>query len=101
MKVGDNMVELEGETRDKALERVGLNPQHWKEKGDEMTFSYISTKPCGCLMLAIVDNPAHKKDTAKEIAKAVRLGETVQRVPSKQVCAMEWHCKDHKPEIWE
>ena len=60
------------------------------------SMSYIAKKPCGCLSMAIVDNPDHKKDVAKEISKAVRLGETVERVTTETVRTMDWKCPEHK-----
>ena len=58
--------------------------------------SYISKKPCGCLCMAVLDNPDHKRDVAKEIAKAIRLGETVERVPTETVRTMDWKCPEHR-----
>lgn len=58
--------------------------------------SYISKKPCGCLSMAIVDNPDHKKDVAREIAKAIRLGETIERVTLESVRTMDWECPEHR-----
>ena len=57
--------------------------------------SYISRKECGCLTLAIVDEPAHRREVAKEVAKAIRMGETVERVTCEQVRKMDWKCKSH------
>jgi hypothetical protein len=35
--IGDTKVELEGKTRDDAIKRVGLNPEHWQaNKGENM-----------------------------------------------------------------
>ena len=62
-----------------------------------MIMSYVARKPCGCVTMAIVDNPAHAKDTAKEISKAIRLGETVDRLPVEAVRAMPWKCSEHSP----
>ena len=59
------------------------------------SMSYISKKPCGCLAMAVVDNPDHKKETAKEIARAIRAGETVERVTTEQVRTMNWKCLAH------
>jgi hypothetical protein len=37
IRIGDNEIELEGKTRDEALKKVGLNPQHWQaNKGENM-----------------------------------------------------------------
>ncbi len=46
----------------------------------EEPLAYIGRKSCGCIVLAIVDVPEHKKDTAKELAKAIRDGLTIERV---------------------
>ena len=58
--------------------------------------SYVSKKSCGCVCMAIIDNPDHKKDVAKEIAKAVRLGETIERMPTETVRIMPWKCSKHR-----
>ena len=37
LHVGDNEVELEGENRDEAIKKAGLNPKHWQEnRGENM-----------------------------------------------------------------
>ena len=41
---------------------------------------YIGRKDCGCIVLAIVDNPEHKKDTAREVGKAIKDGLKIERV---------------------
>lgn len=61
-------------------------------------YSYISIQPCGCLGIAVVDNPEHKRDVAKEVAKAIRLGERVKRVTSDSVRKMDWRCPKHRLE---
>jgi len=60
-----------------------------------MSMSYVARKPCGCFAMAVVDNPDHKRDVAKEVAKAIRRGETVTRVPSEDVRTMDWECAEH------
>jgi hypothetical protein len=45
-----------------------------------MNFSYIGKKECGCIVAAFVDNPEHKKDIAREIAKWIKDGLTIERV---------------------
>lgn len=61
-------------------------------------YAYISRQPCGCLGMAIVDSPERKQDVAKEVAKAIRLGETVERVTTEYVRTVEWWCPAHKLE---
>ena len=68
-----------------------MNP---KRKNIDM--SYISKKPCGCICMAMVDNPNHKKDIAREIAKAIKLGEIIERMPTETVRIMPWKCLEHK-----
>ena len=63
--------------------------------------TYIGVKPCGCLIMAIVDRPEHQKDVAKEVAKAIREGLKVSRVPTQQVRDMPWECPLHKAEKGE
>ena len=50
-----------------------------------MSFSYIGRKHCGCLVAAMVDDPEHKKDIAKEIAKWIRDGLIIERVTTEYV----------------
>lgn len=57
--------------------------------------TYIARKPCGCLSMAVVDMPQYAKATAREVAKAIRLGETVERVPTELVRTMAWKCAEH------
>ena len=61
-----------------------------------MGMSYMSRQPCGCLGMAVVDNPDHKRDVAKEVAKAVRRGETVERVPTEDIRTTMWECPTHR-----
>jgi NADPH:quinone reductase-like Zn-dependent oxidoreductase len=50
-----------------------------------MNLVYVGIKNCGCMVAAMVDNPEHKKDTAKEIAKWIREGLTIERVTAEYV----------------
>lgn len=56
--------------------------------------SYIGQAPCGCIKLAIVDNPEHAKDTAREISKAIKQGYKIRRVTCDYV-RKHWDCKRH------
>ena len=42
---------------------------------------YIGIKECGCVVAACVDNPEHKKDTAKNISDWIKDGWTTERIP--------------------
>ncbi len=57
--------------------------------------AYIGRAPCGCVRLAIVDTPAGRRDTAKELAAAVRDGYTIERTTVAAVRALpieQWTC---------
>ena len=43
-------------------------------------FSYIGRKSCDCVVCAIVDMPDHKGDVAREVARWIKEGLTVERV---------------------
>ena len=60
--------------------------------------AYISRKPCGCIAMACVNNPEHKRETAKEVARAIRLGEAIDRVTSEYVRTTDWLCPKHRRE---
>ena len=47
--------------------------------------AYIALHSCGGWRLAIVDEPSHRKDTAKELARAIREGYTISRVECEDV----------------
>jgi len=56
------------------------------ETGDDLPI-YIGKWPdCGCVTAACVDEPNHKKDTAKFIADLIKDGRIVERVE-----ARDWH----------
>ena len=48
-------------------------------------FSYIGRKPCGCVVAAVYDDPSDKKAIAKEIARWVVSGLTVEHVTHQYV----------------
>ncbi len=58
--------------------------------------TYIALLPCGCLGLAIVDEPELQMEIAKDIGKAIRQGLKVSRVSTQSVREMEWTCKQHR-----
>ena len=59
--------------------------------------AYIAKKPCGCIVLAVVDNPDHRRDVAKEVAKAIREGYIIERVTADYV-RENWRCYQHESE---
>lgn len=50
-----------------------------------MSKAYIGIDEEGIVVLAIVDNPEHRKFVAKEIGKALRNGLVIERVESSKV----------------
>ncbi len=62
LQIGDNEVELEGKTRDDAIKRVGLNPEHWQEnKGENMEKKATGTKEQQTIISATGLNPPKKR----------------------------------------
>lgn len=51
--------------------------------------AYIARASCGCILMAIADDPddspEEKKVTAREVAKAINRGLTVERVEAQYV----------------
>jgi hypothetical protein len=66
--------------------------------GDESEWAYISRKPCGCLGIAVVDNPERRNFVATEVARAVRQGEIIERVKVEYVRKMDFYCPQHRLE---
>lgn len=62
----------------------------------EEHMAYVAKAHCGCLKMAVVDDPKHAADTAKEVAKAIKRGYSVSRVTCEEVRNMDWYCKEHK-----
>lgn len=65
----------------------------------EEIMCYVAKCKCGCgLVFASVDEPtqsaARRRDTAKELAKLVRAGLTIERMTVAQVRTAQWRtCK--------
>ena len=47
---------------------------------DTEPMAYLGRKPCGCAVFCTVDRPERAKDTAREVAKEMRAGLTIERV---------------------
>lgn len=47
----------------------------------ESRYAYIGIKACGCVVAAAVDDPRWTKDTAKDVAKWMKAGLTIERKP--------------------
>lgn len=59
--------------------------------------AYVGIKSCGCLGAAIVDNPNRKRDVAREVAKCIRAGLALEKLPIETVRSMPWTCRAHSP----
>jgi len=55
--------------------------------------SYVGRKQCGCLVFAVVDVPGREKETAKDVAEAIRDGLTIERVTTEYVRVNFTSCK--------
>lgn len=55
------------------------------QKMNEM--AYIAKCKCGGMVMAVVDLPEHKKDTAKEVASCLRAGFEIERMTVEEVRA--------------
>lgn len=53
-------------------------------------------------MMATIDSPDRKRETAREVAKALREGDTIDRVTMAQFREMPWRnpdCLTHAPKV--
>ena len=63
--------------------------------------AYIAKCVCGGMIMAVVDLPDHKKDTAKEVASCLRAGYEIERLTVEEVrahpfCENRGKCKEQK-----
>lgn len=60
--------------------------------------AYVAKKPCGCICSAVVDEPNHKRDVAKDVAEWIREGLTIEHVTVQHVREnfVGWQCP-HEP----
>ena len=61
--------------------------------------AYIGRCKCGAIKFTTVDKPEYAKENAKEIAKCIRDGLTIERVTVGDVRTMDWGdctCSDGK-----
>jgi hypothetical protein len=63
------------------------------------TPSYIGRGECGCLFAAVVDDPAHRRDTARSVAQMIRDGLAVERSTVQYVRDNWKHCPHQEPEV--
>ena len=56
--------------------------------------SYVARCKCGCgnLVFAMVNNPDHKKDVAREISKLIRDGYDIETMTVEEVREAPWGC---------
>jgi len=46
---------------------------------DAVTMAYAGSLPCGCIVAVITDKPEHARENAREVAKWMRDGLTIDR----------------------
>ena len=65
---------------------------------EQDTLCYIARCLCGCggIVLAVVDTPNHKKETAKDVADAIKDGYTVELTTVGEVRKQGVGCKHEK-----
>jgi hypothetical protein len=66
------------------------------EKQEFMSYVSRCKGGCGALVFAMVDDPRFSKDTAKEVAKLIKAGYTVERTTTADVRAAVWGCRCEK-----
>lgn len=69
-----------------------------KTNDDENHPCYIARCKCGCtgIVVAIVDNPEHKKEIAKEVASCIKDGLSIERVTVGYVRSNPFGCLKEK-----
>lgn len=60
-------------------------------------YSYIATRPCGCICAACIDNPKWKKDAAKLVSDCIKAGFPVERVVHETLKNRVWACEVCRP----
>ncbi len=70
----------------------------------DSTPTFIGRKPCGCVVFAMVDepnpSPEYRKELAKEIARCIRQGLSIEKVTVDYVRTLEsFGCKCDKPKV--
>lgn len=62
--------------------------------------TYVGRNPCGCIAFLVVDEPTHAKPVAREVARGIREGMTIERVATEWVrtpaCTLQ-PCHDSQP----
>ena len=54
--------------------------------------SYIAKKPCGCIVMATIDTPGHRKETARVVGQCINQGYRIEHVTAQYV-RTHWECK--------
>ena len=57
-------------------------------------FVYIGVKPCGHVAAIVIDDPAHRKDTATAVKKWIKQGFAIERAERKAgIARMQENCE--------
>ncbi len=57
-----------------------------------MSHAYIALRECGCIVGAIVDEPEHRAEVAKDVAEFIRAGYRIERRACEEVRTLPWKC---------
>ena len=59
----------------------------------KMRHCYVGRKTCGCIVYVTVDDPNRTAQTGKDVAEAIKLGLTVERMTIDDFKAGRFGCK--------
>jgi len=65
-----------------------------QKRGEMKRDCYIAQRPCGCIVMAVIDTPSHCEETAKEVAECIKDGLVISRV-SVVFVREHWECARH------
>lgn len=61
----------------------------------KLGFMYLAKRPCGRVSASCWDDPGHEKSTAKEVARYIARGDTVERTERHEGDPQpEWICEE-------
>ncbi len=70
-----------------------MKPDQDTKAGSGADDCYIGTKPCGCVVAWVYDNPKFPKDVAKSVANFIKNGYIVTRANTDKIRPLLTRCK--------
>lgn len=64
----------------------------------DLSMTYVAKKPCGCIAMVAADKPHVMADAADDLARCMKEGMAVKRIPTTEVRTMPWWCRKHGDE---